>query len=79
MGDRMFTKELIGLEVETITGRLVGVLEDIVINTDDGSVKYLLVSTSGAIMGEAHKVDENGRAVIETSRIRVENGKIVIN
>jgi hypothetical protein len=30
-------------------------------------------------MGAAHKVDENGRAVIETSRIRVDNGKIVIN
>lgn len=75
----MFTKELIGLEVETITGRLVGVLDDIVIDTADGSVKYLLVSTSGAIMGDAHKVDEKGRIVIETSRIRVDNGKIVIN
>lgn len=75
----MFSKELIGMNVETITGRSVGVLEDLVIDTDDGSIKYLLVSTAGNVIKDPHKVDEKGRAVVETDRIRIDGNKIVIN
>jgi sporulation protein YlmC with PRC-barrel domain len=79
MEDRIFSREFIGKEVETITGRVVGILEDLVIDTETGLIKYLLVSTAGNVMGEAHKVDEKGRAVVETDRIRINEGKIVIN
>ncbi|MDR0522842.1 MAG: PRC-barrel domain-containing protein [Candidatus Methanoplasma sp.] len=79
MGDRMFLRELIGLEVETISGRRVGTLEDLVVDTDGGAIRYLLVSASGSVLGSAHRVDERGRIVVETDRIRVEGSKIVIN
>jgi sporulation protein YlmC with PRC-barrel domain len=79
MEDRIFSKEIIGKEVETITGRVVGILEDIVIDTEDGSIIYLLIATSGNVMGESHKVDDKGRAVVETDRIRIKDNKIVIN
>lgn len=79
MEDRMFSRELIGKKVETITGHSLGTLEDIVIDTDHGSIKYLLVSTSGQVIGGPHKVDEEGRIVVETDRIRVEGDKLVIN
>ena len=79
MENKMFSKELIGKEVETINGRSVGKLEDIVIDTDDGSIKYLLISAAGNVVGGAHKVDEKGRIVVETDRIRVDGNKLVIN
>lgn len=78
MEERLFSKELIGMEVETITGRSVGILEDIVIDTDDGTLKYLLVSTAGKVIGD-HKVDGKGRAVVETDRIRIDGNKLIIN
>jgi len=79
MENRMFSKELIGKEVETITGRTVGTLEDIVIDTDDGSIKYLLISAAGNVVGGPHKVDEKGRIVVETDRIRVDGSRLIIN
>jgi len=79
MEDRIFSRELIGKNVETITGKVVGVLEDLVIDTEDGSVRYLLISAAGNVLGEAHKVDDKGRVVVETDRIRIKENKIVIN
>ncbi len=79
MESKVFSKELIGKEVETITGRSVGKLEDIVIDTDDGSIKYLLVSAAGNVIGGPHKLDEKGRMVVETDRIRVDGDRLVIN
>ena len=79
MDNRTFGKELLGKEVGTIAGRTVGILEDIVIDTDDGTIKYFLISAKGKIVGESHKVDENGRLVVETDRIRIEGNKLIIN
>jgi len=83
MGDdmtgKLFFKEFAGKEVETITGKKVGILEDVVIDTDDGSIRYLIISTAGNVIGFPHKIDEKGRAVVETDRIRIEDGRIIIN
>jgi Uncharacterized conserved protein len=79
MTGKLFFKELVGKEVETITGKRVGVLEDIVIDTDDGSITYLIISTMGNVIGSPHKIDEKGRAVVETGRIRIEGEKLIIN
>ncbi|MCL2148595.1 MAG: PRC-barrel domain-containing protein [Methanomassiliicoccaceae archaeon] len=79
MGDRAFSREILGRDVETATGRAVGVLEDIVIDTGDGSIKYLIVATAGNVTEGPHRVDERGRAVVETDRIRLKGDKIVIN
>ena len=79
MNDRVFSRELIGREVETISGKRIGILEDMVIDTDDGSVRYLLISAAGNVIGGPHKVDENGRIVVETDRIRADGNRLVIN
>jgi len=79
VGERIFSREILGKEVETITGRTVGILEDIVIDTDDGSIRYLLISASGNVLGGEHKVDDKGRIVVETDRIRFDGKKIIIN
>ncbi|MDR2699118.1 MAG: PRC-barrel domain-containing protein [Candidatus Methanoplasma sp.] len=79
MENKLFSKELIGKEVETITGRSVGTLQDIVVDTDDGSIKYLLISAAGNVIGGPHKVDDMGRVVVETDRIRVDGNRLIIN
>ena len=77
--DKIFSSDLFGREVKTITGRTVGVLKDFVINTEDGTIKYLLISTEGNVVNGPHKVDKNGRLIVETCRIRVEENRLIIN
>ncbi|MDR3282362.1 MAG: PRC-barrel domain-containing protein [Candidatus Methanoplasma sp.] len=79
MGDKMFTRELIGMEVATVSGRQIGILEDLVIDTVGGSLRYLLVAASGNVFDAPRKVDDKGRMVIETDRMRIEDGRIIIN
>ncbi|HKM08883.1 MAG TPA: PRC-barrel domain-containing protein [Candidatus Methanomethylophilaceae archaeon] len=76
---KFFSRELIGKTVETVTGSRVGILDDVVVDTVDGRVKYLLIKPTESVISGQAKVDEEGRLVVETSRIRLENGKMVIN
>ena len=79
METRLFSTEIVGKDVETIAGRPVGTVQDIVVNTDDGSIKYILISAGGTVTSGPHKVDENGRIVVETDRIRISGNKLIIN
>jgi len=79
MENCIFSTEILGKEVETIAGRSVGTIDDIVIDTNDGSIKYILISARGNVMGGPHKVDEDGRMVVETNRIRIDGNKLIIN
>lgn len=76
---KFFSRELIGKTVENVTGNKVGILDDIVIDTVGGRVKYLLIKSANSVISGQAKVDEEGRLVVETSRIRLEDGRIVIN
>lgn len=76
---KFFLRELIGLKVETVGGTTVGVLDDIVIDTDSGRIKYLLVKPAGAVISGPAKVDERGRLVVETDRLRVDSRTVIIN
>ncbi len=79
ISSKMFSRELIGKKVETVAGTEVGILDDIVIDTADGRIKYLLVRPAGAVIKGPAKVDDGGRLVVETDRIRVDREKIIIN
>ncbi len=79
MDDRILTEEIIGKKVETAGGQTIGTLSDIVLDCEDGSIKYLLVKTVGSVIENAHRIDEEGRLVVSTKRMRLETGKIVIN
>ena len=76
---KFFSREIVGLAVETVAGTPVGILDDIVIDTENGRIKYLLVRPAGAVINGPAKVDENGRLVFKTDRLRIEGGKVVIN
>lgn len=79
MNVKFFSKELIGKTVENISGNTVGILDEIVLDAVGGRVKYLLIRPTGSIINKSAKVDEHGRLVVETGRIRLEGERIVIN
>lgn len=76
---KFFSRQLVGRIVENISGNTIGVLDDIVLDTIGGRVKYLLINPTGSIINKSAKVDEHGRLVVETGRIRLEGDRIVIN
>lgn len=76
---KFFSGEIIGLTVETVAGTAVGILDDIVIDTENGHIKYLLVKPAGAVINGPTRVDEAGRLVVETDRLRIDGGKVIIN
>lgn len=78
MGSRHFMKELVGRDVLTASGRRIGVLSDVVIDTDDGRIAYLLVKSDGSVLTAAQKVDALGRLVVEAQLVRLDGDKIVI-
>lgn len=78
-GVKFYSRELIGCVVETISGNPVGILDDLVIDTVGGRIKYLLIKPSNNVIKGADKVDEKGRLVVETNRIRLEKDRIIIN
>lgn len=62
-----------------MNGRPIGLLSDIVIDTNDGRIAYILIESQGNVLTTAHRVDAEGRLVVETQRLRVDGDKIVIN
>lgn len=76
---KFFSREIVGLTVETVAGTAVGILDDIVIDTENGRIKYLLVKPAGAVINGPARVDEAGRLVVETDRLRIDGGKVIIN
>lgn len=79
MTDRFFAGELIGREVLTSGGRRIGILADLVIDCDDGTIAHLLVDPDGSVMSTVRRVDGLGRIVVSAERMRTESGRIVIN
>jgi sporulation protein YlmC with PRC-barrel domain len=76
---RVFLGEMLGKRVETSSGRYLGMLDDLVIDTVSGTIVYILVSPSGAVYLKEHKVDERGRYVIQTDGFRLESDRVVID
>jgi len=78
MDNRVFFKELIGVTVEFPVGSPLGELKDMVIDTDDGAIRYLIVSSANKAVNFSHKEDDEGNLVIEVRSIHFSDGRLVI-
>ncbi len=77
MGE-LFSEEIIGKNAITSGGYPIGSVEDIVIDTETGELKYLLVrAVAGNIATQ--KTDGKGRAVITISSIKVSGDNVIIS
>lgn len=77
MNDTMFSKQLIGLTAITSGGYPLGVIEDVVIETTTGEMKYLLVRMKTSSK-TGQRVDAKGRTVVAFNNLKIVGDNIMI-
>ena len=74
----VFYEEIIGKNAITSGGYPIGSVEDLVIDTETGEIKYILVRpVSGNVT--AQKTDGKGRAVITIGSMKVAGDNVIIS
>ena len=73
----IFSEELIGKSAMTSGGYPIGIVEDMVVDTESGELKYLLVRSAGGNV-TTQKVDGKGRAVITFSSLKITGDNIIV-
>ena len=74
----IFSDQLIGKNVMTSGGYPIGIIEDIVIDTETGEMKYLLVRPAEGA-ASMNKVDSKGRAVIAIGTIKIAESNVIVS
>ena len=78
MAGKFLTKELIGKTVITGNGTILGTLDEMVVDTDTGEVKYILVR-SDAKHNPGQKIDSKGRHVYAFSKMIVGEKNVTVS
>ena len=76
MTNKVTRYELLGKTVMTGNGNVLGTLEEIVIDTETGEMKYILVRGDNPT---GQKIDSKGRAVYAFSRMIVGDKNITVS
>ena len=74
----LFSEEIIGKNAITSGGYPIGSVEDIVIDTETGELKYLLVRPAAGNIS-TQRTDGKGRAVINIGSIKVFGDNVIIS
>jgi len=75
MEGRVFISEIAGKMAVSKDGQLLGQIEDIVIDTSTGMLRYLVLGPSTKI---SEMVDDMGRAVIAVKSLRLDQDYIIV-
>ncbi|MDR0198825.1 MAG: PRC-barrel domain-containing protein [Methanomassiliicoccaceae archaeon] len=75
MDSRVFISEIAGKMAISKDGQLLGQIEDIVIDTSTGLVKYLVLGPSSKI---SDMVDDTGRAVITVKKMQPDEDCVIV-
>lgn len=73
----VFMEEIAGKSVMTENGSPIGTVEDVVMDTENGEMKYLLVKLFLPIPNQ--RIDEKGRAVIGFRTLKFSGDGIIIS
>jgi len=76
MTDRIFISLIAGKMAVTKDGQLLGPIEDIVIDTSTGLVKYLILGPSTKI---SDMVDDMGRTVIAVKKMHLDRDYVIVS
>ena len=77
MGE-VFSDELIGKNAITSGGYPIGTVEDIVIDTETGEIKFILVRPAAGNI-TTQRTDGKGRAVVTVSAMKVSGDSVIIS
>jgi len=75
MDSRVFISEIAGKMAVSKDGQLLGQIEDIVIDTSTGMVRYLVLGPSTRV---SDMVDDMGRAVITVKNMQFDQDYIIV-
>jgi sporulation protein YlmC with PRC-barrel domain len=73
--NRVFVSEIAGKMAVSKDGQLLGPIEDVVIDTSTGLVKYLIL---GATTKVSDIVDDMGRAVITVKKMHLDQEYVIV-
>ncbi|GEM_PF-319399 len=77
--NKKFTNDLIGMQVVSTGGQLVGKLDDFVFETDTGALENLLVTPAGDLKFTELKTDNGGRYIISIRKLKSVQDVIVVD
>lgn len=77
MGDKMFSEEFIGMTAMTVGGYLLGIIDDLVFDTETGELKYLLIKMQSAPK-KGQKLDATGRAIVAFNSLKVGGKNVTV-
>ena len=73
----VLVEQIVGKVAMSNGGHRFGIIEDIVLDTDTGEMKYLLIRPEERIPGG--KVDASGRTVVSFSTLKVSDSFVVFS
>ena len=78
MARKLLRNEIIGKTVMTSNGTVLGTLDEMVIDTETGEIKYILVR-SDPRKGTGQKIDSKGRTVYTFSKMIVGEKNVTVS
>lgn len=75
---KVHSAELIGREVMSHNGRLIGVIDTIVVDTKTGDVLHMLLNPSGEVDPRSYRLDSIGRIIMPFAKIRSVGDVVVV-
>jgi sporulation protein YlmC with PRC-barrel domain len=75
---KVFATELQGKTVMTTDGKILGVLDNFVVDTKTGEIPHILVTPTEEIDVRAFKRDSRGRLVLPFSRVKSAKDVVII-
>jgi len=75
LDNRVFISEIAGKMAVSKDGQLLGPIEDIVIDTSAGLVRYLILGPSTKI---SDMVDDMGRAIITVKKMQLDQDYVIV-
>jgi sporulation protein YlmC with PRC-barrel domain len=74
--DRVFITEIAGKTAITKDGRMLGPVEDVVIDTSTGFIRYLVLRSNTMV---SDTVDDIGRPVIAITGLRLDQDHVMVS
>ena len=78
MTERFFATEILGLEARTGDGKRLGKVDDIVVDTQSGEMKYILLRDCSEMCGR-YRTDPDGRKVVDFRTIDITDGAVILS
>lgn len=76
---KLMTSTLIGKEAMGSNGQMLGIIDNIVVDSKLGKIKYILINPSENIDRRIFKIDSKGRLVLPFEDIKAVKDIVVVN